>query len=140
MTQDQRHEDVDANRIIQLTLLQGLQTVANHQQEADSDTTGITFQPAMVWRLIDSNMAQMAVAKPASPAPDETKSTTVRVTTQFIHPVSEDQVAEATPVVVNTFSDGSDGFEHLSLDEFLLDSMTADLPWLPLYPSSFNAM
>ncbi|PYH94322.1 hypothetical protein BO71DRAFT_476180 [Aspergillus ellipticus CBS 707.79] len=110
-----------------LHLLRSLQSTPSTSPPETTASKGtiITFQPTLLWDLLDPKLCNTGGSdsithNPTIPRPP---GASMRVTTQFVHPLNEDQT-DLRPSFPGPFEGASeeitptaDGFEQLSFDE-----------------------
>lgn len=76
-----------------------------------TDTT-ISFPPSMIWELLDPIIHEAALLYDNHGSPSESQShVSIHVTTDFLHPLADDDIADASSNEVNwqeNFMYGSD--------------------------------
>ncbi|KAM5351073.1 hypothetical protein ACJ41O_003796 [Fusarium nematophilum] len=105
-----------------LELLHQLQTLSSRAH----DNSMISFQPAKIWQLIDSDIMDTVAPQPASEdtpgGQSQASNTTVSVQTTFVHPVV-DKRADRRPGSMAGSAVPADGFYEEGLEQYSLDSI-----------------
>ncbi|RSM13074.1 hypothetical protein CEP52_002020 [Fusarium oligoseptatum] len=116
-----------------LELLHQLQTMSSQAQ----DNNMISFQPAKIWQLIDSDImdtvAPQVLTDDTPGGQSNASNTTVSVQTTFVHPVGDKRAQrELHPDAQLPSADGfyEEGLEQFSLDSIFSQPIFIDHAWL----------
>ncbi|KAE8375415.1 hypothetical protein BDV26DRAFT_14948 [Aspergillus bertholletiae] len=123
-----------------LEILQRLQYVAKEKlREAPGGSTMISFQPQMFWELLDPKVCQLPQDDPPSQGGTSQGSSVpdarMRVTTQFVHPLLDEQTEQQHPPnpagdAMYSFVPNPEGLEQVCLDEIFAHFPRDEFDWL----------
>ncbi|KAF4972206.1 hypothetical protein FSARC_1188 [Fusarium sarcochroum] len=89
-----------SHKLESLNRLQSL--VIGTQTEVGATDTTISFPPSMIWELLDPVIHDAALFTSSQTSPSESQpNVSIHVTTDFLHPLADDNVAEPTFSQVN---------------------------------------
>ncbi|KAB8255651.1 hypothetical protein BDV32DRAFT_154063 [Aspergillus pseudonomiae] len=123
-----------------LEILQRLQYVAKEKlQEVPGGSIMISFQPQMLWELLDPKVCQVPQDDLASQGGvsqhSDVPDTRMRVTTQFVHPLLDEQAEQSNPPnpagnAMYSFPPSPEDLEQVCLDEILAHFPREEFYWL----------
>ncbi|PWY72274.1 hypothetical protein BO70DRAFT_389351 [Aspergillus heteromorphus CBS 117.55] len=128
-----------------LRSLQSVSVTTNAAKETRAQGSTIAFQPSLLWELLDPKLCSTAAMSADLTAQEEEGGVFPRptgarmhVTTQFVHPLTEEQADEhdqpsfpGTPDGGGSAAlvSGAEGLEQLSLDELFAQFAPDDFIW-----------
>lgn len=118
--------------ISQLKILQELQSAVNQRDQVPStEIAAIRFQPELLWELLDPSISQVASVDGSMSKDGTSLSTTLHVTTTFIHPIADPDGSTQVPLGSGVLDHSSqtlfDGFDAPFLDDFFSESFLSGI-------------